>query len=779
MAGPAWKSLAIQVPGKDLLKKARNILETLLVYLEVIKTFLETVKAFLKDFGNPLKTLLEALLNLINTLIEALKRTGIYALFDTPDLFLDPKLLRHAGGFQRFKLRWKGSLVDAQDFNRPQPIAGALKGGYVVIVADANGPAKLIALVKILLRFFGQEFLKPKYQPPSNVRVVPVGEKGDPILAVTKVFKNQVKALAIEWSLPTNLPSADPAFQGLATELSQEFFPPKWLIERSAIPLNNEVRSDQIGDPAEAGQVTGTVMTGFINPRPAPGVPANKQIPRKVKVKDQNGDPFIKFQAYAVISPGNNPASFFLGQLGTFRFIDTNVEVDKTYFYRVRAYSGNLSFAENASIGSLSYPLTAITPNMNDGGTLYFEWPSKDPNDPVIVGRPSPIVRGKVPKFNPKFDVVEVLRRLFLTAFSLNFHLPLPPATPLKDALGHDVLDAQGYTVYKPQFAANGDPLPPLTTTDIGRNSLTTLAGALGSYTSVPVIDLDGQLGSVQYVANPATGQLPQMPWQLKRVRYAAARLAVKFAGVFLEVDSTLAENFRQLMQNNLPAGVPTTGGTLTGLTTLEQVVFALTKVDFEQSAVGKAASAALETDVFSTDVFGTSTVDQNTAATYGSAFSDPIVRKNVLRAVNYLLALGYQGVPPNWIQLSLLRDILPWSGQLLYDLLAKIQALYDAFKGVIEELKAFIELLIRKIDVLERFIQFLIEILNYIESLSAGFYFLSVTGLTGDVGQWFDALDVAQNEPPSGPSGYTASITLAYLAVDVAAFEAAFSAIF
>ena len=779
MAASAWQALQVQIPGKDLLKKARNILETLLVYLEVVKAFLETVKAFLVDFGNPLKALLEALLNLINTLIEALKRTGLYALFDIPDPYTDPRLLRSVGGYQAFKRRFKGSLLDAQDFNRPQPIKGALKGGYVLIVADANGPARLIQLIQVLLKFFGGEFLKPKYGPPANVRAVPVGEKGDPILAVTKVFKDQVKAIAIEWSLASATPSSDQSFQGLASELSQEFYPPNWLIERSEKPLNNEVNASDIDQPGEAGQVVKLVNTGFINPRKTPTTAANAVVQRKIKVRDQNGDPFIKFQSYALITPGNNTASFLLGQLGTFRFIDTNVEPEKTYFYRVRAFSGKMGPAFKDEIGVIKYPLGSIVTNMNDGGSTYFEFPAADPQSPVVLGRPSAVVRGKIPKLNPKFDVIENIRRVFLAAFSFNFHLAPPPQEPVM-AQGEQVVDAYGHPVFKPIFDAAGNPIPPLTATAIGQGSIASLAGALGALTSAPILSLSGALSPTKYEPNPATGQLPEMPWQTKKVRFAAARNAVKFAGVFLDVPGSAAEGFRTLMQGPLPAGsVSSTGGTLTGVKTLEEMVFALTKVDFTQNAAGEAASAVLETDVFSTDVFGTSTVDFETVATYGTAFSDPVVRKNLLAAVRYLLAMASQGIPPNWIQLSLLRDIFPWSGQLLYDLLAKIQALFDAFKGVIEELKSFIDLLIRKIDTLERFIKFLIEILNYIESLSAGFYFLNVPGLDGDVAQWFDAIDTAQDEPPSGPYGYTGGIALAYLAVDVSAFEAAFSAFF
>lgn len=770
-AAASWKSFAIQIPGKDYLSKARSVLETLLVYLEVVKAFLETVKAFLVDFGNPIKALVTALLTLINTLIKTLKQSGVFALFDYPDPFTDPRLLRSVGGYQKFKMRFKNSLMDAQDTNRPQPISGAMKGGYVLIVADANGPARLIALLKTLFKFFGQEFLKPKYGPPANVKVVPVGEKGDPILQVTKVFTQQVEALAIEWSLASVTPSSDPAFQGLASDLSQEFYPPKWLIERSVMPLNNEVQSYQIDDPSKVGQVVVMATTNFTNPR------GNQLVSRKVRLKDDNGDPVIKFQSYAIIGISDNPATFITGQLGTFRFIDTNVEKDVTYFYRVRAYSGALSF-ESKSVDYLKFPQSCIKYNMNDGGTPYFEWPAADPTSPVVMGRPSAIVRGKVPKLNPKFDVTENLRRVFLAGYSFNFHMVQDPPIQAVDAKKNPIKDKDGNPVYKPQFdPKTGDPISPLDATNIGKGSLTKLAGPISSLVAIPFISLTGSTSSTtDYTVNPATGKLPELPWQKASVRFAAARNMVKFAGVFMDVPASAAEGFRALMQGPLPAGPFKTEGTLKGADTLEKMVAALTKVTLEQGAIGKAASAVFETDVFAADF---PSVDQDTAATYGTAFSDPIVRKNLLAAVNYLLAIAGQGEPPNWIQLSILQDIIPWSGQILYDLLAKIQALMDAFKGVIEELKSFIDLLVRKINTMEKFIKFLIEILNYIESLSLGFYMLKVTGLSGGPSSWFQALDTATNEPPSGPQGYTGGICLAYLAPDVAAFEAAFDAIF
>jgi hypothetical protein len=115
-----------------------------------------------------------------------------------------------------------------------------------------------------------------------------------------------------------------------------------------------------------------------------------------------------------------------------------------------------------------------------------------------------------------------------------------------------------------------------------------------------------------------------------------------------------------------------------------------------------------------------------------------------------------------------------------LYELLAKMQALLDAYSGVIEELKAFIDLIIRKIDTLEQFLQYLISILDFVLSLQVGFYILTVPKTSGDTTEWVTLIQNAGGSPPpSGAGGYTAGVALAYVAPNVDAFASAFDLIF
>ncbi len=721
-ASASWSSFSLQVPGKDLLEPVRNVLETLLLFLEVLKTILDTIKTLLLDFGNPVRALVEALIALINTLFESLKRTGIYGWFDAPEPGYDPTFRRFSGGYPGFVSRFKGSLVDTKDPGRPQPIAGATKSGFILLVVDAESIQGLVRLVTLLFRFFGKEFLNPQYGAPANVKVLPLGAKGDPILSIVRVFNEKPKSLVIEWSLPSTVHIGDPGFSDMFTSLSTEFLPPKFLIEKSSKNPNVELDASSLSDASAVGTVTTQITTNF-ELRGQPGVP----IKRKVRLTDEYQDPFVKFEKYIPIDTANNSTTFFLGQLGTFRYIDNDVEIGKTYWYRVRAYSGTLAINGDGSI-SFQPPET----NVIDRVPL-VRWPSTDPGDPVVMGRSSVISRQHIFEIPDKFDVLENLKRLFELAFSLNFHVPLSPEA---------------------KFNSQGLPATPDTFNSmIGEGSLTNLSGTLITFTAVPILGSAATATSVTgaFSPDPVTGKLPLMPWQTFKVIFNASRLSSIVGGAFLETGN--ANAFQALMQGALPKGI------VPGLpadTTLEKLCFDLTTTSED------------------------STVMRAVATRYGDNFKDPTLRLNVLQAIEFCKTFTLGGAPPDWIQISLLRDIVPWSGQLLYELLAKIQALLDAYNGVLDEIKAFIDMIERKINTLEQFIEYLLSILDFIESLQVGFFLLNVAEADGGLPDWFQALDNAGGtKPPSGPEGYTAGAAFAYIAADISAFVTAFELIF
>lgn len=719
-----WQSFVIQVPGKDLLEPVRNVLETLLVFLDVLKAILDTIKVFLIDFGNPIKALVEALIRLIEELFLSLKATGIFAYFDVPDVTKDPNFSQFAGGFPAFLERFKASLYDPMDFNRPQPRVGSTQSGFVLLVVDAANPFALIDRVKTLLRFFGREFTSPRYEAPDNLRALPVGDSGDPILAVASVFTDgPIEAIQLQWSLPTSLETPDPGFSDVVTKVAKEFVPPKFLIEKSVInPASQKIDIAELQTQEAAGTTEFDRLT-FVNV----GSRVNQPVKRRETLRDEFGDPVVKFQKYILIDELG--ITSILGQLGRFRYIDSDVEAGVTYFYRVRALSGDLQMQGD----QITFPTVTQLSFSIESNTLVMRWPATSLDEAVVMGKPSGIVSATVPDLTgvENFEVVANLRALFLTSFTLDFHL-------------------QGDS-----FDVNGQPTVPQ---QIGRGSMTNLAGGVAAFESSDTIATLTSTTTVNqsFAVDPITGQPPEMPWQQVSLRKQSARLADQAASSMLQAGAQALEGFRDIMQGTLPAGPISVTGNLTGVGTLEGLVLNFTAIDADGN-VGLAG-----------------------AQTFVAGYADAGVRLNVLAGIQYVKTYMMGGAPVDWISVVPLRDIVPWSGQLIYDLLDKIRALLDAFNGVIDEINAFIAMLERKIEALERFIEFLINILNLIESLQLGAFILSVPELNGTAQSWLDAIDTAGgNPPPSGPGGFAAGVSFAYVGTDITAFKTAFSLIF
>jgi len=726
-ANPNWESLAIEIPGKDLLEGARAAMEALVVYLEVVKAILESVKVFLVDFGNPIKALVEAVLKLVLDLFETMKRTGMYGWFDFPNPQTDPNFKHASGGYRSFISRFKAGLYDARDPNRPQPVAGTTKGGFVLIVADTGDPLSLMRYCEVLAKFFGKEFVTPEYQAPANFKVLPVGANGDRILSITKVYQQQPTQIAVEWSLPPVSTPGDPGFSDLIEGASVNFVPPKFLIEKSVTnPAVGEVSIADLNDRSAAGPVMMSQVTQFR----ARG--SGEYLIRRIRLMDQYGNPFLKFQYYIVIDAAEETSTFLIGQLGTFRYIDSDVVPNKTYYYRVRAFSGSLAVQREPQI------LTFDPPKLNAiDGNPYLEWPAEDENDKPVMGRASPIAPIMIPTYPEKFDVIETLKRLFQTAFSFNFHMPLPAGQEIDD---------------------NGEAVPPTPDTSIGKGSLQNLAGPLTAFEAIPLV---GQYAgsplsvTTAFQPSPATGLVPEFPWNDSRVVRNAARLANIVGSAMLQANAALS--FKALMEGTFPRGQPDIDRL--NATNLAELVFEITKVQDPQAAGQDIVAAGV---------------------LYSKVFEDATVRLNVVVAVDHCKAFTLVGAPPDWVQLSLLRDIAPWSGQIIYELLAKMQALTDAYSGVMAELRAFIDLIVAKIDTLERFLKHLTGILDFVESLNLGFYILNVPVTDGGVGEWISLIDNAGGTPPpSGPTGYTAGAAMAYVAADVTPYVTALDLIF
>ncbi len=715
-----WQSFEVNVPGKDLLEPARDVLENLLLYLDVLKAILDTIKVFVVDFGNPIRVLVESLIKLIEELVLSLKATGIGAYYDIPDPTTDPNFNKVAGGFPAFVDRFKASIFDPLDFNRPQPRQGSTQSGFVILVVDAENVYALINRVKQLLRFLGKEFTSPRYEPPGNLKAVPVDVSGVPILSVAQMFTGPITGIQLQWSLPTSLTTPDPGFSDLVTMMAKEFVPPQFLIERTTVnPASQKIDIAALQDPESAGLVEFDFDAYISVQNPTQPVTIRQVL------RDEYGDPVVKFQKYTLLGPAT--VTSILGQLGTFRYLDTDVEPGQVYYYRVRALSGDLAMTDD----TIAFPTKDDLTKTPESSIPVMSWPSSSVEDGVVMGKASGVVSAVIPAPTSgpnEFDLLENLKRLFQVAFSLDFHQFLP----------------EGAT-----FDPQGLPTSGTSTTDVGKGSLVNFAGILGNASMSKGVNS-------AYTPDPITGALPELPWQRPDVRKQASKLAESMASYLVQAGAEGLQGFRDLMQLGLPAGDVPTGGALVGADTLEKIVFRFTPVEGDDRAMATAAK------------------------TFSEGYSDAYLRLNVLTGIQFVKNYALGGAPVDWVSVSPLRDIVPWSGQVVFDLLDKFQAMVDGFKGTTEELKAFIDLMERKVQALERFLEFLISILDFVEGIQLGAYVLSVQGLTGGPQSWVDAIDNAEgNKPSSGPGGYSAGVAFGYAVPDAVAIQTALATIF
>jgi hypothetical protein len=739
-----WKSFTIQVPGKDFMEPVRDVLESLLIYLEVLKAILETIKLFLVDFGNPIRALVEALIKLIEELFLALKQSGFFMYLDVPNPIDDPNFDWTRGGYPAFVNRFKASLFDSKDFNRPQP-RGSNKGGFVLLMVDATTPWQLIQAVARLLSFFGKGFERPQYLAPNNFKVLPVGADGDPILAAANVFTSgPIESIQLQWTPPTTQESPDSGFEDVIQKVYRELVPPSFLIGRSTInPASRRIDISDLGTPEAVGIVEFDRETEI---RASNGQRAT----RREVLRDDSGEPVIKFESYLVAPIGTR----LLGAAGKYRFLDNNVVTDEDYYYQVRAFIGSLDY--NEETGQINFPTSVdalqISKHGNNTSIPVMPWPATSSNlaDVVSMGLPTLTLKTRIPVDVGDFDVIENLTALFEVAFSLDFHEELP-------------VDEEGRSIYS--FDQDGLPLGTETPNSaIGKGSLTSVSGILAGLPSLPILNLLQDLEALgkSYQPDEISGTYPDMPWTTFNVQRRAAQLADAVGTAMLQAGTVSA--FRDIMRS-LPRGQIDVIH-LSDLDTLEEVVF-----------------RATESEDY---VIPGSFLDVETRATFESVkvyvegYADVTYRLSILDVINFIKSFTLGGVPPDWISVAPLRDIIPWSGSFLYDLLDKIQALLDAFNGVIQEIRDFIDLVIRKIEVLEEFIEFLISLLDFIESLEIGAFVLNSGDVEGTATAWVNVLDTAGGTlPATGAAGYSAGVGLAYVAPDVEAFREAFDIIF
>jgi hypothetical protein len=154
-----WGTLTIKVP--DFLENAKDavnsVAEFLVNILDIVMAALDLVKAFLSAYIDPILSLIQKIIDELNSLIRDIRQMGIYITGDWK-LFKYPfDDLR--GGYSAFERRMLVRMTDRTDPTRPD-VSGNMKvlGSFFYLSVDLSEMQRLVAFIMRLIAFFKQDW---------------------------------------------------------------------------------------------------------------------------------------------------------------------------------------------------------------------------------------------------------------------------------------------------------------------------------------------------------------------------------------------------------------------------------------------------------------------------------------------------------------------------------------------------------------------------------------------------------------------------------------------
>jgi hypothetical protein len=196
-------------PVQPIINSIDSVLSFLITILNIVQTILNVLKVFLVGLLDPLRTIVELIIEEIRDLIRDLRQLGLYLTGDWELIRSEDKFANVVGGFSAYERRMIGRLQDRADPNRPafSSSSVALGAFFYVSSGDIN---ELVRVIRAFLKFFGQGDLAGKGSPfgrPTRPEM-----KYGPVGVSQGAFKNlgQVSAaeavpdaVSVTWQMPS------------------------------------------------------------------------------------------------------------------------------------------------------------------------------------------------------------------------------------------------------------------------------------------------------------------------------------------------------------------------------------------------------------------------------------------------------------------------------------------------------------------------------------------------------------------------------------------------
>jgi hypothetical protein len=591
-----------------------------------------------------------------------------------------------------------------------------------ILYIGAESPADLLSEVIALLDLIKHPMDDVGLAAPVDLKVSTPTQNGGPATQFWQLYQKvtgtTTPKLVLEWKMPTSAAGiGSPTLVGqIAASLPSYNLGQKFIIERTDA-------THPTGEYVYAKFDSKTQGTRVARMAAKYNIPS---VSTKIAVKERGGGAYKFFRTRRKA----DNITYLGGVTGTYRYIDTDVEEGKIYYYRVRTYMGKLNdlYVRNDYITTPDDARENFVKQDSQYGWVVNYGKN------VVMGKPSATVKGFVPLSMSDSDIFDLYKDLLnsvLAALLLNFELPYPTA------------DDNSTVIYQ----------------KTGWGTLSVIAGQIGvikydNNTSDSFVKFPFLKPTIRRIVNPIVEKIrtkPQLMMRLGKLWAAGVKGTVEkiLGAVGYEFTVAGMGGVKSYSPDNQTTGTVKSHWGLFGVLgdvtdkTNEEILSYLEKENPRYAEIpGKAYDGPLPL------LPGPASAGISVSVDERNDLADFLRLALSIGPVNYL----------QWYSVTI-GDLFPAIVPFLYDFEQWILALLKAIESALKEITDIIETLIQRIRDLEQLVRAiiaLIEMLNIEVSVSS----LWVSGTDG-VNSLIQGLMDSQNKPGDKPFGLHSGLVM------------------
>lgn len=349
-----WLSVSIGLPGEiqNTITQTGNILGSVSTILETTATVLETLKSFIIDVSSTLSTTINALLILVNSLIEDFDHSGLYMYVDMPKNTDQGYGYNLKGGLDGWRDRMAYALLSPNVSNRPNFSNTSSVVSFHLVVTSGT-IVDLISRWGFLAALFKQK-AAPNLNPPKNFQIRAINADfynsyyKNGYIDITKIATVEETILDGSISLRETFIAGGGAVDPTNMDLVLRY---DWMTGQEYIVEKNSGAVLTTGGTADAALLTwkldqhlipttfrierSGVQGGSIETYDAKDIAGNVVSTGEIS-RDSEGEPIRTATTIDTVTVNYGYGQTMSGDAHEqYVYLDTTVEVGKSYWYRV------------------------------------------------------------------------------------------------------------------------------------------------------------------------------------------------------------------------------------------------------------------------------------------------------------------------------------------------------------------------------------------------------------------------------------------------------------